>query len=79
MSLTDEDRALIEVKITTLAAKQDKYNIKSQEIDQVKTGFYILLSDTPKNTDCTDMSPAQIQSSKDNLIEHTARIMEWAD
>ena len=77
--MTDDEITLIEETVSALSAKQDKYNLKSSEIDQVKTGFYIITSDAPKNTDCTDMSPEQIQTAKTNLLDHAGRIMEWKD
>ena len=79
MSLSDEDLALITIKIDAMIKKHGKYQIKSNEINEVVRALGMISGDNPRNSDCTAMTDEQIQTSKTNLLNHAEEILTWND
>ena len=75
MALSDEIKELLNSKIRLLDDKNDYYQIKVAEINEVIFGLREIMKDTPKQLDCTDMTADQVETAKTNLLAHVERIL----
>ena len=75
MALSDETKRLLHDKIRLLDDKNDYYQVKVAEINEVIFGLREIMRSSPKQVDCTDMTDDQIETSKTNLLAHVERIL----
>ena len=75
MTLSDETRELLNSKIRLLDDKNNEYQAKVAEINEVIFGIREIMRSSPKQVDCTNMTDDQIETSKTNLLAHVERIL----
>ena len=75
MVLSDETKELLNGKIRLLDDKNNYYQIKVAEINEVIFGLREIMRDAPKQLDCTDMTAEQVETAKTNLLAHADRIL----
>ena len=75
MTLSDETKELLNSKIRLLDDKNNEYQAKVAEINEVIFGIREIMRDVPKQVDCTNMTDDQIETSKTNLLAHVERIL----
>ena len=62
------ERELIQRKYEELLTSYRPFEAKAQHIQDVVRGIENILSDEPRNTDCTVMTDDQILAAKTNLF-----------
>ena len=75
MTLSDETKELLNSKIRLLDDKNNEYQTKVAEINEVIFGIREIMRSSPKQVDCTNMTDEQIETSKTNLLAHVERIL----
>ena len=75
MALSDETKQILHDKIRLLDDKNEYYQIKVAEINEVIFGLREIMKGSPKQVDCTDMTDDQIETAKTNLLAHVERIL----
>ena len=75
MALSDETKRSLHDKIRLLDDKNNYYQIKVAEINEVIFGLREIMKDAPKQLDCTDMTADQVETAKTNLLAHAERIL----
>ena len=75
MALSDETKQILHDKIRLLDDKNNYYQSKVAEINEVIFGLREIMRSSPKQIDCTDMTDDQIETAKTNLLAHVERIL----
>ena len=75
MALSDETKQILHDKIRLLDDKNNYYQSKVAEINEVIFGLREIMRSSPKQVDCTDMTDDQIETAKTNLLAHVERIL----
>lgn len=74
--MDDSEREEIRLKHRAVVASYSKLDEKAQHIQEVVRGLETLLSDVPKNIDCTDMTDTQITEAKTNLFRFADAVID---
>lgn len=73
--MDDAETQEIRDKINALVPHYKTLDAKMNHVQSIMRGLENLITDTPKNTDCTDMTDSQLAAAKTNLFRFADEVI----